>query len=127
MTAERASTLIASQFPPLATTRATPLAAGSDNDAFLVESEWVFRFPRNVDAAARLERELRLLPHIAGYLTYMPGGILSPAKNPHAAGPMTVQFCEPSAPTLSSAEEPRSRSTYAPVSSFVKRTTSAPL
>ena len=68
MTADRALTLIAVQFPLLPAARATPLAPGGDNHVFLVDDVWVFRFPRHADAAAQLDRELQLLPRIAGHL-----------------------------------------------------------
>ena len=41
---------------------------GWDNTAFVVNDEWVFRFPRREIAVALIERESRLLPRIADEL-----------------------------------------------------------
>lgn len=38
---------------------------GGDNDAWLVDGRWIFRFPRTTEAAAALEREVRFLPTLA--------------------------------------------------------------
>jgi aminoglycoside 2''-phosphotransferase len=44
------------------------LGEGTDNRAFLVDSEFVFRFPKHPEAADRLRREVSLLPRIASRL-----------------------------------------------------------
>lgn len=42
-----------------------PLGQGMDNHAVLVADEFVFRFPRHPEAAARIRREIALLPNLA--------------------------------------------------------------
>lgn len=42
-----------------------PMGEGWDNTVFLVDSEWVFRFPRRELAVALLTNEARLLPSLA--------------------------------------------------------------
>ncbi len=64
---ELALALVRSQFPALAATDARPLGAGWDNTAYLV-GDVVFRFPRRTSTLPLLEREVRLLPRIAGAL-----------------------------------------------------------
>jgi aminoglycoside phosphotransferase (APT) family kinase protein len=63
---ERARELIDSQFLELAPCRIEPLGFGWDNTAFLVNGEFVFRFPRRQIAADFLAHELRVLPALAG-------------------------------------------------------------
>lgn len=41
---------------------------GWDHAAFLVDGAWAFRFPRRAAAVPLLEREMRLLPHLAPFL-----------------------------------------------------------
>ncbi len=65
--AELARALIAAQFPGMGA-RVEPLGAGFDNSAFLVDGEWVFRFPRRAVAVPLLEREIQLLPSLAARL-----------------------------------------------------------
>jgi aminoglycoside phosphotransferase (APT) family kinase protein len=46
------------------------LGEGWDNTAYLVNGEWVFRFPRRTIAAPLLESEARVLPALAPRLPY---------------------------------------------------------
>ncbi len=65
---EQARSLIEAQFPELRPARVEPLAVGWDNTAYLVNDEYVFRFPRREIAIGLLESERRLLPAIAARL-----------------------------------------------------------
>lgn len=60
-----AARAVESQFPALAPVRAAFLGAGYDSDAFDVNGEWVFRFPRRDDVEAQLLLETRVLPALA--------------------------------------------------------------
>ncbi|MCC6625183.1 MAG: phosphotransferase [Deltaproteobacteria bacterium] len=55
------------------------LGSGWDNDAWLVDGEWVFRFPRRAFAVPFLEREIAVLPALAPLLPL-------PITNPEHAG-----------------------------------------
>ena len=66
--AEAARALIEAQFPHLEPARVEPLGEGWDNTAFLVNGAWVFRFPRRQIAVPLIEREIRILPQLAGKL-----------------------------------------------------------
>ncbi len=57
--------LLGAQFPQLGGGGIQALGAGWDNDAFLVDDTWVFRFPRRAAAVALIEQEARLLPALA--------------------------------------------------------------
>jgi aminoglycoside phosphotransferase (APT) family kinase protein len=63
-----ARALIGSQFPELELSSMRLLGEGWDNTVWLVDRSWVFRFPRREVAAACIERELRVLPRLAGHL-----------------------------------------------------------
>jgi len=65
-----AAALVESQFPSLAPVRVTLMGEGWDNTAYLVNGEWVFRFPRRTIAAPLLEAEGRVLPALAPRLPY---------------------------------------------------------
>lgn len=65
LTAATASCVIASQFPQLAPVQIEFLGSGWCNDAYLVNGEWVFRFPRRVAVQAELRREIVILPILA--------------------------------------------------------------
>lgn len=56
--------LIESQFPDLAPARIQPLGVGFDNTAYLVNEQFVFRFPRRQLGADCMEVELAVLPHL---------------------------------------------------------------
>ncbi len=60
--------LIETQHPELAPAELAVIGRGWDNDAYLVNGEWVFRFPRREIAAPLIEIERAVLPHIAGLL-----------------------------------------------------------
>ena len=60
-----AAALIDAQFAQLAPAGVELLGIGWDNTAFLVNGEYVFRFPRRQIAVALLETETRLLPFVA--------------------------------------------------------------
>lgn len=60
-----ARSLIESQFPGLAAAWVELVGEGWDNTAYLINGEFVFRFPRREIAAPLLEAESRLLPLIA--------------------------------------------------------------
>ncbi len=60
--------LIREQFPALGTGGIQPLGSGWDNTAYLVDGAAVFRFPRKASTVALLERETRVMPHLAGRL-----------------------------------------------------------
>ncbi len=82
--AELARALITEQLPELADRPVTPLGRGIDNAAFLVDG-WVFRFPCRRIAVPWLEREVRLLPRLAGRLPV-------PAPNPQRSGAPSERF-----------------------------------
>lgn len=66
--AELAQALIAEQFPQLAPVRLVAYGSGWDNTAYLVNDEFVFRFPRRAIAVPLLRTEARVLPTIAKHL-----------------------------------------------------------
>jgi aminoglycoside phosphotransferase (APT) family kinase protein len=63
-----AASLIDRQFPELAPAQLESWGEGWDNWAYLVNGQYVFRFPRRQIGAALIERELRSLPHFGPYL-----------------------------------------------------------
>jgi aminoglycoside phosphotransferase (APT) family kinase protein len=70
VTPELATRLIESQCPALAPVTLDAMGAGWDNTAYLVNRDWVFRFPRRTIAAPLLEAEGRVLPSLAPRLPY---------------------------------------------------------
>jgi len=70
VTPELAAALIDSQFPPLSPVTLAPMGAGWDNTAFLVNGDWVFRFPRRTIAVPLIEAEGRVLPRLAPRLPF---------------------------------------------------------
>ena len=60
--------LIHEQFAPLPRRSLARLAEGWDYVAFLVDGEWVFRFPRREVVVAGTEREIAVLPELAALL-----------------------------------------------------------
>lgn len=60
-----AARIISAQFPRLAPVSLEFLGSGWDNDAYLVNAEWVFRFPRRANAVSRVQREIAIMPVIA--------------------------------------------------------------
>lgn len=65
-----AAALIDSQCAALAPARVTLMGEGWDNTAYLVNDEWVFRFPRRSIAVPLIETEARVLPRLAPRLPY---------------------------------------------------------
>lgn len=63
-----ATKLVERVAPRLAPARVEPLGEGFDNTVYLVNGEWVFRFPRREIATTLIETELRVLPRLAGRL-----------------------------------------------------------
>ena len=57
-----------SDFPALEIETLTALGEGWNSSAFLVNEQWVFRFPKRKDVEEHLNRELNLLPQLAGIL-----------------------------------------------------------
>jgi aminoglycoside phosphotransferase (APT) family kinase protein len=55
-------------FPDLAREPLQPIPGGWASWTFAVGSQWIVRFPRNAGVARSTERELRLLPALAGRL-----------------------------------------------------------
>src|SRR5215475_11256007 len=62
---ELARDLIADQFPELAPVRVEAPSEGWDNIAYLVNGEWIFRFPRRTIAVDLIRTEVAVLPVIA--------------------------------------------------------------
>ena len=60
--------LLAEQFPELSAAELRPAGEGWDNTAWLVDGEWVFRFPRREIAVDGVRRELAVLPRLAPLL-----------------------------------------------------------
>jgi aminoglycoside phosphotransferase (APT) family kinase protein len=60
-----ASRLIAGQFPDLDLGSLSLLGEGWDNTVWLVDEQWVFRFPRREIAVPAVERQLAVLPELS--------------------------------------------------------------
>lgn len=65
LTADQVRRMVQSRFPALDAQDVRPLAEGWNNALYLVDGQWLFRFPRRKSAAALLEVELALLPGLA--------------------------------------------------------------
>lgn len=65
--------LIATSFPEIEITSLDAIGEGWDNIVALVNGALVFRFPRNSDDEARLEREIRLLSRLENFPAPVPG------------------------------------------------------
>ena len=63
-----ARTMIGEQFPEVEQRSLRLLGAGWDNTVWLVDEEWVFRFPRRSMVIPGLENEIALLPRLANML-----------------------------------------------------------
>ncbi len=85
VTPQLAADLIREQFPDLGARRVTMLATGWDNTAFLVEGEWLFRFPRREIAVPGVHREIAVLPRLAARLPL-------PVPDPHFAGQPSSRY-----------------------------------
>ena len=65
---EHAGAIIEKQFPELKPAKLQKLGEGFDNSVFMVNDQYVFRFPRRKIAVELIETETRLLPGLAGIL-----------------------------------------------------------
>jgi aminoglycoside phosphotransferase (APT) family kinase protein len=68
LTEALARRLIAGQFPEVELATLRRLGAGWDNDVWLADERWAFRFPRRALAIEGIEREIALLPRLAPQL-----------------------------------------------------------
>jgi aminoglycoside phosphotransferase (APT) family kinase protein len=73
------------QFPHLAPSRAEFLAEGWDSDAYLVNDDWVLRFPKRKEVEAGQDVERALLPRLAPLLPL-------PIPRPALLGTPCVEF-----------------------------------
>lgn len=69
LTVAQATRAIGSQFPDIAANAVQPIGSGWDNDAFVVDDHWIFRFPRRRDVADQLDKERGLAPIVARALS----------------------------------------------------------
>jgi len=65
VTPQFAADLLREQFPDLPAQRVTVLATGWDNTAFVVDGQWLFRFPRRRIAVPGVQREITVLSRLA--------------------------------------------------------------
>ena len=68
MSEERIRAEIERAVPEVGVREILVLGAGVDSEAYLVNGEWVFRFPKREEVARALRREVKLLPKLAGRL-----------------------------------------------------------
>ena len=68
LSAEGAARRIETLVPGLAPARLERIGTGWDNDAYLVNGEWVFRFPRRELGARTMAREIEFLPPLVPHL-----------------------------------------------------------
>jgi len=68
VTPQFAADLLREQFPDLGAQQVTVLATGWDNTAFVVDGQWLFRFPRREIAVPGVQREITVLPRLAATL-----------------------------------------------------------
>ena len=59
------STLVADQFSVLRPARVTGRYEGWDNEAFEINNQWIFRFPKRAEGELLLRREIALLPRLS--------------------------------------------------------------
>lgn len=64
LTAPIVETIVGREFPELTPIHAEPLASGLNCHAFVVNGEWLFRFPIHANAAIELAQELAVLPQL---------------------------------------------------------------
>src|ERR1022692_5113746 len=74
-----AADLIREQFPDADVQQVTLLATGWDNTAFVVDGQWLFRFPHREIAVPGVQREITVLPRLAAVLPL-------PIPDPHFVG-----------------------------------------
>ena len=83
-----AADLIREQFPALASAPVTLLETGWDNTAFVVDGQWLFRFPRRQIALPGVRREIEVLPQLAPRLPL-------PIPDPVFVGQPTERYAWP--------------------------------
>lgn len=66
LTPDQVQALLAQQFSELAVAEVHRLSEGWDNVTWVVNNQWLFRFPKHVGAARLLHNELALLPALSG-------------------------------------------------------------
>ena len=86
LTVAQVTRAIRSQFPDVAANGVRPIGSGWENDAFVVDDRWVFRFPRRSEVAEQIDKERRLAPIVARALSDL--GVEVPAMS------MLGQPCE---------------------------------
>ena len=77
LTVAQAARAIRSQFADIQADHVRLIGSGWDNDAFVVEDRWVFRFPRRRDMGEPLDKERKLAPIVAEALSNL--GVEVPA------------------------------------------------
>lgn len=65
ISSENALQIISQQFPALNPSKIAMLGKGWDNTAYLINDEYIFRFPRRSISVSFIENELNMLPKIA--------------------------------------------------------------
>lgn len=68
--AASAAETVAAQFPQFKQSKVEFLASGWDNDCFLFDEEWVFRFPRRKEVLRWVAKEVELLAILQGRLPF---------------------------------------------------------
>jgi aminoglycoside phosphotransferase (APT) family kinase protein len=91
--AELATRLIREQFSDVALRSISLLGEGWDNTVWLVDDEWVFRFPRRANVLSGIENELRVLPRIAPLLP-LPIPVPELVGEPSSAFPWPFYGCQ---------------------------------
>ncbi|MGI8577953.1 MAG: hypothetical protein ACR2KG_08555 [Nocardioidaceae bacterium] len=61
---DRVARLVAEQFPDANAAKVRRLGAGWDHELFLVDDEWVFRFPKRPARIPWLIREIAIMHHV---------------------------------------------------------------
>lgn len=85
VTPQAAAELIREQFPGLGARQVTALETGWDNTAFVVNGQWLFRFPRREVAVPGVRREITVLPRLAATLPL-------PVPDPHFVGQPSSRY-----------------------------------
>jgi aminoglycoside phosphotransferase (APT) family kinase protein len=65
LNSELVASLLEDQFPALEAQAVHKVGSGRDNDVYLVDDFWVFRFPRRADRVCWLEREIEIMSVIS--------------------------------------------------------------
>lgn len=73
---EQVRRTIAAQFPDLEATDVEWIGSGWDNDVYLIDGTWIFRFPRRREVAGRLKTETDVLATVGPLLS--PAGVSVP-------------------------------------------------